>query len=273
MTTKEQHSKSLAIHKLPVMILGMILGSAFHFSAVNASCVVTVISDSIPDDNMNMIYCVVEEMPQFQGESVEQWIAKNVKYPQEAMEKNIQGKVFVQFVVEKDGSVSNVTIVRGQDSLLNDETLRVIKLMPPWKPGKQHGAPVRVSYTLPINFALKNPEPPQPVQIRNQADNVYQKVDEMPVFSKGQPQVWVAKNVKYPMVAAKNGIQGKVFVQFVVEKDGSVSGIELLRGVHPLLNQEALRVVGSMPGWTPGKIKGEPVRCSYTIPISFRLSK
>lgn len=271
MATNEQHSKSPVIHKLPVIILVMILGSAFHISMANASRVATVISDSIPADDMDMLFYVVEEMPQFQGEPVEQWIAKNVKYPQEAMEKNIQGKVFVQFVVEKDGSISNVKIIRGQDSLLNDETIRVIKSMPPWKPGKLRGVPVRVSYTLPINFTLKNPEPP--VQIRKQADNVYQKVDEIPVFSKGQPQVWVAKNVRYPVVAAKNGIQGKVYVQFVVEKDGSVSDIELLRGVHPLLNQEALRVVKSMPRWTPGKIKGEPVRCSYTIPIVFMLSK
>lgn len=95
----------------------------------------------------------IEDMPQFPG-NVQKWIASHVKYPELAKENGIQGKVFVQFVVEKDGSVSNVKVVRGVDSTLDKEAVRVISSMPKWKPGKQREKPVRVSYTLPIAFQL-----------------------------------------------------------------------------------------------------------------------
>ena len=94
-------------------------------------------------------------MPQFPGGSVQKWIAKTVKYPMIAQENNIQGKVFVQFVIEKDGSVSDVKVARSVDPSLDKEAIRVVKAMPKWKPGKQRGKPVRVSYTVPINFQLQ----------------------------------------------------------------------------------------------------------------------
>lgn len=94
-----------------------------------------------------------EDMPVFPG-NVQKWIGKNVKYPQLALEHGLQGKVFVQFVIEKDGSVSNIKVVRGVDSSLDKEAVRVISTMPKWKPGKQRGKPVRVAYTLPIAFQL-----------------------------------------------------------------------------------------------------------------------
>ena len=101
------------------------------------------------------IFQVVEDMPQFPGGSVQKWSAKNVKYPMIAQENNIQGKVFVQFVIEKDGSVSDVKVARSVDPSLDKEAIRVVKAMPKWKPGKQRGKPVRVSYTVPINFQLQ----------------------------------------------------------------------------------------------------------------------
>lgn len=94
-----------------------------------------------------------EDMPTFPG-NVQKWIGKTVKYPTLAMENGIEGKVLVQFVVERDGSVSNIKVVRGVDASLDKEAVRVISAMPKWKPGKQRGKAVRVSYTLPIAFQL-----------------------------------------------------------------------------------------------------------------------
>lgn len=102
------------------------------------------------------VFMVVENMPTFSGGDVQKWISKHVKYPVLAMENGIQGKVYVQFVIERDGSVSNVKVVRGVDSSLDKEAVRVVKSMPKWTPGKQRGKPVRVSFTLPINFQLAN---------------------------------------------------------------------------------------------------------------------
>lgn len=108
------------------------------------------------DTGESEVFVVVEDMPSFPGGNVQKWIAKNVRYPVLAMENGIQGKVYIQFVIEKDGSVANVKVVRGVDASLDKEAVRVIKSMPKWKPGKQRNKPVRVSYTLPINFQLSN---------------------------------------------------------------------------------------------------------------------
>ena len=103
------------------------------------------------------IFKIVEEMPAFPGGEVKlmEYVAKNVKYPQIARETGIQGRVFVNFVVEPDGSVSNVSVLRGIGGGCDEEAMRVVKNMPKWKPGKQRGKAVRVSYMLPVNFQLK----------------------------------------------------------------------------------------------------------------------
>lgn len=102
-------------------------------------------------------------------------------------------------------------------------------------------------------------------------DNIYEKVDDLPQFPEGSAQRWVAKNVRYPMIAQENNIQGKVFVQFVVEKDGSVSNVKVAKSVDPSLDKEAIRMVKAMPKWEPAKLRGKPVRVSCTIPIGFSL--
>ncbi len=99
-------------------------------------------------------------------------------------------------------------------------------------------------------------------------------VEDMPSFQgKGQDgfRTYIANNLKYPEIAAENGISGKVFVRFVVEPDGSVTHVEVIRGVDPALDAEAVRVVKSSPKWAPGKQRGKPVRVSFTFPISFVL--
>lgn len=98
-------------------------------------------------------------------------------------------------------------------------------------------------------------------------------VEEMPEFPEGQLGLrkFIAQTIKYPVAAQENGIQGKVFVNFVVAKDGSVKNAKIFRGVDPSLDKEALRVVNSLPKWKPGKQKGEEVAVSYTVPINFVL--
>ena len=103
------------------------------------------------------IFQIVEEMPAFPGGEAKlmEYVLKNVKYPQIARESGIKGRVFVSFVVEPDGSVSNVKVLRGIGGGCDEEAMRVVKAMPKWKPGKQRGKAVRVSYMLPINFQLQ----------------------------------------------------------------------------------------------------------------------
>ena len=100
---------------------------------------------------------------------------------------------------------------------------------------------------------------------------VFAVVEEMPKFPGGNVQKWISKHIKYPMIAQENNIQGKVFVQFVIEKDGSVSNVKVTRSVDPSLDKEAIRVIQSLPKWTPGTLSQKPVRVSFTVPINFQL--
>ena len=102
------------------------------------------------------VFVVVEEQAEFPGglDSMYAYIVKNLKYPEAAKEKGIEGRVFVQFVIEKDGSISNVKILRGIGGGCEEAAVEMIKNMPKWKPGKQRGKPVRFLFTLPIKFEL-----------------------------------------------------------------------------------------------------------------------
>lgn len=108
------------------------------------------VSDEVP------VFQVVEEMPEFPGGMGEclKFLGKNIKYPVEAQKAGVQGKVIVQFVVEKDGNIANPKVVRSIDPDLDGEAIRVISIMPKWKPGMQKGQPVRVKYTVPVTFRL-----------------------------------------------------------------------------------------------------------------------
>jgi protein TonB len=109
------------------------------------------------EESATEVFFIVEDMPEFPGGemALRAYIANAIKYPVIAQENGIQGKVYVTFVVGKDGSVSNATIARGVDPSIDKEALRVVNSLPKWKPGKQRGKPVNVSYTVPINFVLQ----------------------------------------------------------------------------------------------------------------------
>ncbi len=103
------------------------------------------------------------------------------------------------------------------------------------------------------------------------SDHIYDWVEERPMFTGGDMALrkWLAQNIMYPFEAVERNIQGSVLVKFVVEKDGSITNVEVLKGVHALLDEEALRVVRSMSKWVPGKVKGKAVRSYFTQPIRF----
>lgn len=116
-----------------------------------------VVAQAEEEEEEAEVFFIVEDMPEFPGGEValRNWLATHIKYPVIAQENGIQGKVYVTFVVGKDGSISNATIARGVDPSLDKEALRVVNELPKWKPGKQRGKPVNVSYTVPINFVLQ----------------------------------------------------------------------------------------------------------------------
>lgn len=119
---------------------------------------------------------------------------------------------------------------------------------------------------------IAQPEPPKEEAVENK---VFDVVEQMPSFPGGNGALmsWLNKNIHYPAVAEENGIQGRVVVSFVVERNGSITDVNVVRSVDPSLDREATRVVKSMPNWIPGKQNGSAVRVKYNVPVTFRLAQ
>ena len=131
-----------------------------QFAFIVALLMLANVSFAQTPDRVDQVFLVVEEDPEYPGgpEALYQFIAENMRYPQEAKERGITGRVFVTFVVEKDGSVGNIKVLRDIGGGCGEEAVRVVGMMPKWKPGKQRGKPVRTQYNLPVVFNLSEQE-------------------------------------------------------------------------------------------------------------------
>lgn len=199
-----------------------------------------------------------------------QYLRNTLHYPSTAREADIQGKVYITFIVEKDGSISNVSATKGGDlgGGLPEEAIRVVKNMPKWTPAQKNGVPVRCYFTVPINFRLQND--PNPVYHSIQVD-----VKPLPAFNL---TAFLEKNLQYPKNALKNKVTDTVFISCIITEKGTIlnPGVMRLKAVDPTLKEledEALRLVQSMPAWSPAKIKDQAVQCHIVIPIPFTLPR
>ena len=170
---------------------------------------------------------------------------------------------FTAPVIKKDELVKEENQVKQMDKL--DEKVAV---------GTENKAGVkdRTVEAVRSEIAVAAPPPP-PAPKPEVATKVFDVVEEMPSFPGGNAALmsYLNSNTKYPVVAQENGVQGRVIISFVVERDGSISDVKVARSVDPSLDREAQRVVKSMPRWTPGKQNGQTVRVKYTVPVVFRL--
>lgn len=255
------------------------------------------VMQSAPGTPDNPIFEVVEHMPEFTGggmPALMEYLSKNIKYPEAAMKKGIQGRGIVQFVVEKDGSITNVKILRGVDPELDKEAVRVVSAMPKWKPGTQRGEAVRVRFTVPVMFRLTEDKiPVKYAPIENKINElvvvgyapegttvpeegtIFEVVEQMPEYPGGMPAMmeFISKNIKYPAAAQQAKIQGRVTIQFIVNTEGNIINPRVLRSADPLLDAEAIRLTTIMPKWKPGMQRGQAVNVKYTVPIMFRLQE
>ncbi len=237
------------------------------------------------------VYTVAEESPSFPGgdEARIEYLRNNIKYPEEARKQGIEGTVYVTFVVEADGSITETKILRGIGGGLDEIALEVIKNMPAWKPGKVKGEPVPVQFNMPIKFTLSAGQEGKVVKDAKKGDafskefhkphkpegsRVYTVAEENPEYPGGDKAriAYLQKNIIYPEEARKKGIEGTVYITFVIELDGSITNVQVLRGIGGGLDEIALEVVKNMPAWKPGKVKGEPVPVQFNMPIKFKLS-
>ncbi len=237
----------------------------------------------------NALFEVVEQMPEYPGgiDALMTFIKDNLRYPVEAQKAGEQGRVIIQFVVQPDGSTDNFNIARGQSTLLASEAIRILAKMPAWKPGMQKGETVAVKYTIPIVFTLgKDGNKPVDkidetivVSYTNSKDAgdekepVFVIVEKMPQYPGGSESLmkYLAQNAHYPVSAQKDKKEGRVVVQFMVDKEGNIRDPKVVRGISPDLDAEAIRLVVNMPKWEPGMQKGEAVNVTYNVPIMFKL--
>ena len=170
---------------------------------------------------------------------------------------------FTAPVIKKDELVKEENQVKQMDKL--DDKVAVGS-------EDKEGVKDRTVEAVRSEIAVAAPPPP-PAPKPEVATKVFDVVEEMPSFPGGNAALmsYLNSNTKYPVVAQENGVQGRVIISFVVERDGSISDVKVARSVDPSLDREAQRVVKSMPRWTPGKQNGQTVRVKYTVPVVFRL--
>ncbi|WP_024989698.1 energy transducer TonB [Segatella albensis] len=192
---------------------------------------------------------------------------KDVVKPKVEPKKEIpvarQTQKFTAPVIKKDELVKEENQVKQMDQL--DAKVAV---------GTENvkGTTDRTVEAVRNDIAVGTPPPP-PAPKPEVSNKVFDMVEQMPSYPGGTGALmsYLNSNIKYPVVAQENGVQGRVIVGFVVERDGSITDVNILKSVDPSLDREAARVVRSMPRWTPGKQNGQAVRVKYNVPVTFRL--
>jgi TonB family protein len=320
------------------------------YKAKDGVIVITTKAGNLPQENLSREeFYVVEEMPTFNGgnagDEFRKYIAQNLRYPKSAADKGIQGKVIVQFAVNKNGQVVDPKVVRGVDPDLDKEALRVVNSSPRWTPGKHEGKPVVVLFIFPFNFVLEDSgtdkaitgisvrktdgseahpvyvvdgvevegietlnsdliekievikDPDHPLMEKyNARDGVvlittkeaaaaqnkdsespekdgepFYVVEEMPKFPGGLSalKTYIYSNLEYPAYAKSQGIEGEVYVRFLINAKGRAVNGEILRSTYQGFDAPALKVIEEMPAWTPGRQRGKPVQVWYVMSIKF----
>ncbi len=184
------------------------------------------------------------------------WVCYNMRYPVETDGEKAKGRVVVAGIVGYDGKFSNPVIIKSGTPGMNREALRLASNMPLFTPGGI-STNCRSYFAVPIVF-----------------NNEHSDVEEIPAeFPGGQQALyrWLGQHLHYPDVAKYNNIQGKVVVSFVIEKDGSIGRVTVIRSKDPNLDKEAVRLIKSMPRWTPARYNGQPISSQMNIPINFSL--
>ena len=204
------------------------------------------------------------EMTKLEQQKKEPEVKRKEVVKQENVEKVVEKvKSSIKFtapVIKKDNEVRPEDMMKSQDEILSTNTaIGAFDV----KGNDEAGEVLKAKEVIAT----------EPVKPKEEENKVFDVVEQMPSFPGGQAALmnYLNSNIKYPVIAEENGIQGRVVVQFVVGKDGSISNVHVVKSVDPSLDKEAVRVVKSMPRWIPGKQNGSAVRVKYTLPVTFKL--
>jgi TonB family protein len=243
------------------------------------------ISQGNPPMSGGKIIEVPDIDPMYPGGSHEmtRFISNSLRYPREAADNDKQGLVVYNFVVELDGSLSDFEIMHRAHPLLDAEALRIIQSMPAWRPAVYKGKNVRARQYVPMYFKLNKDGRRSSTSTAQQRkvmpidpnEEIFTIVDKMPQFPTGEDGLgrFIAEFIRYPSRAKEENIQGRILCSFIVRKDGTISNLEVVNGLDSDLDNEALRVLSTMPKWTPGLNDNKPVSVKCILPIDFKIDE
>lgn len=240
-----------------IAIISVILLAIIAFSALAIKKIVDEQAAKVAATEVNELSAL--NQPKKKAEVKQKKV--EFKEPEKVVERVKSSVKFTAPVIKKDDEVKPEDEIKTQDELMQSKT--AIGTFDVKGNDDANGE------VLKAKEVITQPEPPKHVE----ENKVFDVVEQMPSFPGGPSALlqYLSSNVKYPVVAQENGVQGRVVVSFVVEKDGSVTDVQVVRSVDPSLDKEAVRVVKSMPHWIPGKQNGSAVRVKYNVPVSFKL--
>ncbi len=237
-----------------ISLIIVLLTAVLAFSAVAIKKIV--------DDNAAKVAATqVTEISKLDMAKKKAEVKKQIKVEPEKVVERVKSSVkFTAPVIKKDSEVKPEDELKTQDQLMENKS--AIGSFDVKGNDDANGE------VLKAKEVIAQPEPP-----KQEENKVFDVVEQMPSFPGGNSALmqYLNSNVRYPVVAQENGVQGRVTVSFVVEKDGSITDVNVVRSVDPSLDKEASRVVKSMPNWIPGKQNGSAVRVKYNVPVSFKL--
>lgn len=216
------------------------------------------------------------------------WVAGQIKYPTEALRKKIQGWVHIGYTVDSNGTISNVTINSAPDPELGEVAAKAVKSSPKWMPGKDLSpvkGSVSIKFEIPEKVASSQDIPVFAIEKVPGSEELHPFLDaeKLPHFPLAKAETvqanddaireWVDQNLKYPEEAIGEKVEGTVTVRYIVSKSGKLEDFIVIKSIHPLLDEEALRVLSLMPDWKPAMQGGEPKDVYYYAEVAFKLPK
>lgn len=201
----------------------------------------------------------------------ERFLKKHLSVVEKVKEKGLNSNIDIEFVVEKNGQPSNIKAICYADSTLEKQICDIVSTMK-WMPARAGGKLVRSAASLSLKDLkiLSAQEKAAQDSLGGPIWDIYEQMPQFPGGNKAMSE-WIKENIQYPAKAKEKGIQGRVILSFVVETNGTLSNFKIEKSVDPELDAEAIRVISSMPKWTPGKQSGTNVRVRYTTVVTFQL--
>lgn len=226
--------------------------------------------------------------PKFPGgdSAIFKYVENTINYPAIALENGIEGSIVCEFSIAESGELTNLVITHGEDNFLIKEVASVLFQTPKFQPGTLNGIPRVFKYSATVSFWMVKDTPTHKTNINehhaeltqfgpvtNIPEDFYSIVETMPKYPGGDAALlkFIAETVEYPVEAYQKKLNGVVYISYIVDVDGSIKDVQIAKGSHKTLNEEAVRVVKLLKGYKPGIQDGKPVPVQFTVPIRFVL--